>query len=127
MTGHVGGWPMTVFLDPGVPFYGGTYFPPEPGHGMPSFRMVMEAVVESWATQRERIRASAARIRDQLGAIGRLEPSTELLSPDLVRSAVGRLRTMATLATASSAERPRRTPPAALKRRWRTAWRTWCG
>ena len=87
---------MTVFLDPeGVPFYGGTYFPPEPRHGMPSFRMVMEAVVESWATQRERIRASAARIRDQLGAIGRLEPSTELLSPDLVRSAVGRLRTMA--------------------------------
>ena len=38
MTGH-GGWPLTVFLDPdGVPFYGGTYFPPEPRQGMPSFR-----------------------------------------------------------------------------------------
>ena len=49
MTGH-GGWPLTAFCDPeGVPFYGGTYFPPEPRHGMPSFRMVMEAVVESWA------------------------------------------------------------------------------
>ena len=67
MTGH-GGWPMTVFLDPeGVPFYGGTYFPPESRQGMPSFRMVMEAVVESWRSQRERIRASAAQIRDQLG------------------------------------------------------------
>ena len=67
MTGH-GGWPLTAFLDPeGVPFYGGTYFPPEPRQGMPSFRMVMEAVVESWSTQRERIRASAARIREQLG------------------------------------------------------------
>ncbi len=38
LTGH-GGWPMTVFLTPeGEPFYGGTYFPPEPRHGLPSFR-----------------------------------------------------------------------------------------
>src|SRR5689334_21971170 len=45
MTGH-GGWPMTVFCDPeGIPFYGGTYFPPEPRQGMPSFRMVLEAVL----------------------------------------------------------------------------------
>ena len=45
ISGH-GGWPMTVFLDPdGVPFYGGTYFPPDESRGMPSFRMVMEAVV----------------------------------------------------------------------------------
>src|SRR6266545_4419940 len=65
MTGH-GGWPLTAFLDPdGVPFYGGTYFPPEPRQGMPSLRMVMEAVVESWGTQRERIRAAARRIREQ--------------------------------------------------------------
>ncbi|HYX78793.1 MAG TPA: DUF255 domain-containing protein, partial [Solirubrobacterales bacterium] len=69
MTGH-GGWPLTAFMDPdGVPFYGGTYFPPEPRHGMPSFRMVLEAVAESWSTQRERIRASASRIREQLGAM----------------------------------------------------------
>src|SRR6188508_1974664 len=38
MTGQ-GGWPLSAFLDPdGVPFYGGTYFPPEPRQGMPSFR-----------------------------------------------------------------------------------------
>ena len=56
MTGQ-GGWPLTAFCDPeGVPFYGGTYFPPEPRHGMPSFTMVMEAVAQSWATQREQIR-----------------------------------------------------------------------
>ena len=55
MTGQ-GGWPLTAFFDPeGVPFYGGTYFPPEPRQGMPSFRMVMEAVAESWSSQRERI------------------------------------------------------------------------
>jgi uncharacterized protein YyaL (SSP411 family) len=115
MTGH-GGWPMTVFLDPeGVPFYGGTYFPPEARHGMPSFRMVMEAVVESWGGQREQIRASAARIRDQLGAIGRLEPSTELLSPDLVRSAIGRLREMADLRHGGFGGAPKFPPAAALE------------
>ena len=54
MTGQ-GGWPLTAFCDPeGVPFFGGTYFPPEPRQGMPSFPMVMEAVVRSWAGERER-------------------------------------------------------------------------
>ena len=49
MTGH-GGWPLTVFLDPdGVPFFGGTYFPPEQRHGMPSFRQVLEGVVRGVA------------------------------------------------------------------------------
>ena len=47
ITGH-GGWPMTMFLTPeGVPFYGGTYYPPEDRHGMPSFRRVMVSVVEA--------------------------------------------------------------------------------
>ncbi|HSS33605.1 MAG TPA: thioredoxin domain-containing protein, partial [Solirubrobacterales bacterium] len=78
MTGQ-GGWPMTVFLDPeGVPFYGGTYFPPDEGRGMPSFRMVMEAVVASFEGKREEIRERAATIRAQLGAIGAIEPDPEL-------------------------------------------------
>ena len=48
MTGQ-GGWPMTVFLTPdGEPFYGGTYFPPEPRHGLPSFRQVLDAIAEAW-------------------------------------------------------------------------------
>jgi uncharacterized protein len=95
ITGH-GGWPLTAFLDPdGVPFYGGTYFPPEPRQGMPSFRMVMEAIVQSWAQQREQIRAAAPRVRRQLSAIGRLQPSTELLDPAMVREAVAELRRQA--------------------------------
>ena len=116
MTGH-GGWPLTAFLDPeGVPFYGGTYFPPEPRQGMPSFRMVMEAVVESWSTQRERIRASAARIREQLGAIGRLEPSAEPLSPRAGRHrAVGRLRMMADMRHGGFGGAPKFPPAAALE------------
>ncbi len=48
LTGH-GGWPMTVFLTPeGEPFYGGTYFPPEPRHGLPSFRQILQAVAEAY-------------------------------------------------------------------------------
>ena len=49
MTGH-GGWPLTAFCDPdGVPFHCGTYFPPEPRQGMPSFLQVMEAVSQAWS------------------------------------------------------------------------------
>src|SRR3954451_15382429 len=74
ISGH-GGWPMTVFLDPdGVPFYGGTYFPPEESRGMPSFRMVMEAVVDAFETRREEIRERAPEVRRRLGAIGQVEP-----------------------------------------------------
>src|SRR5205085_191755 len=52
LTGH-GGWPMTVFLTPaGEPFFGGTYFPPEPRHGMPAFRQVLLAVSEAWRERR---------------------------------------------------------------------------
>ena len=48
MTGQ-GGWPMTCVLTPdGEPFFGGTYFPPEPRHGMPSFTQVLHAIAEAW-------------------------------------------------------------------------------
>ncbi len=74
-----GGWPMTVFLDPdGVPFYGGTYFPPDQSRGMPSFRMVMEAVVDAYETRREEIRERAAEVRSRLGAVGAVEPDPAL-------------------------------------------------
>ena len=66
-----GGWPMTVFLDPaGVPFYGGTYFPPDDSRGMPSFRMVMEAVLEAYRGQRDEIRERAATTVGTAGGAG---------------------------------------------------------
>jgi uncharacterized protein YyaL (SSP411 family) len=59
MTGH-GGWPMTVFLTPeGAPFFGGTYFPPEDRHGMPSFRRVLTSVADAYRDRREQVRRSA--------------------------------------------------------------------
>src|SRR5690606_19112100 len=51
-----GGWPMTVFLTPdGHPFHAGTYYPPEPRYGMPSFRQVMEAVVDVYQNKRDEV------------------------------------------------------------------------
>ncbi|HEX5762254.1 MAG TPA: thioredoxin domain-containing protein [Solirubrobacterales bacterium] len=92
MTGH-GGWPMTVFCDPdGVPFYGGTYFPPDESRGMPSFRMVMEAVVEAFHNRREELRARAPGTKSRLGAIGRIEPSEETPDARLLDAAVATLR-----------------------------------
>lgn len=58
-----GGWPMTVFLTPDAePFYFGTYFPPAPRHGMPSFRQVLAGVRQAWETRREEVGEVAGKI-----------------------------------------------------------------
>jgi uncharacterized protein YyaL (SSP411 family) len=91
MTGG-GGWPLTAFCDPdGVPFHCGTYFPPEPRGGMPSFRMVMEAVVAAWTSQRGEIAAAAGRTREQLGAIGRITARSDELDPAIPADATDAL------------------------------------
>jgi uncharacterized protein len=67
MTGQ-GGWPMSVFLTPdGDPFFGGTYFPPFPRYGMPSFRQLLESIARAWKEQREDIMANAGEIRQHIG------------------------------------------------------------
>jgi uncharacterized protein YyaL (SSP411 family) len=92
MSGH-GGWPMTVFCDPdGVPFYGGTYFPPDEGRGMPSFRMVMEAVVDAFEGRRDELRERAAETRARLGAVGAIEPSGDVPGAELLEAAIATLR-----------------------------------
>ena len=59
MTGH-GGWPMTVFAtQDDKPFFGGTYFPPEPSRGMPSFPQVLEAVAEAYRSRRDDLEEQA--------------------------------------------------------------------
>jgi uncharacterized protein YyaL (SSP411 family) len=67
MTGS-GGWPMSVFLTPdGAPFYGGTYFPDRPRHGMPSFSQVLEGVARAWSEQRGDVAAAGQRLVEALG------------------------------------------------------------
>ena len=115
MTGH-GGWPLTAFLDTeAVPFYGGTYFPPEQRQGMPSFRMVMEAVVQSWGTQREQIGEAAGQIRTQLGAVGRIEPTGEDPTRGTVEGAVSALRVAADMEHGGFGAAPKFPPASALE------------
>jgi hypothetical protein len=79
MTGQ-GGWPMTAFLTPaGQPFYAGTYFPPDPRHGMPSFRQVLEAVWQTWTQRRGDVDQAATSIAAELG---RQSPPAGTAAPD---------------------------------------------
>ena len=92
LTGQ-GGWPMTVFLTPdGRPFYGGTYFPPEPRHGLPSFRQVLEGVASAYAEKRADVIRSAAELVDAIERSGRRSPSREPLTGSLIEDAVRGLR-----------------------------------
>jgi uncharacterized protein YyaL (SSP411 family) len=115
MSGH-GGWPMTVFLDPeGVPFYGGTYFPPDESRGMPSFRMVMEAVVDAFERKREEIRERSAGTKARLGAIGVVEPDPEPPEARELEQAVERLGTAADMRHGGFGEAPKFPPASALE------------
>jgi uncharacterized protein len=92
MTGQ-GGWPLNVFCTPDqAPFYAGTYFPPVPTHGMPSWRQLLEAIVEAWTERREEIRQGAPRIVERLRGAALLEPSQEIMDPRLLAQAAAGLR-----------------------------------
>ncbi len=68
LTGQ-GGWPMSVFLTPdGRPFYGGTYFPDQPRHGMPSFRQVLSAIAQAWRERREDVEEAATAMATRVRA-----------------------------------------------------------
>jgi uncharacterized protein YyaL (SSP411 family) len=92
MTGR-GGWPLNVFLTPEqLPFYGGTYYPPEPRHGMPAWTQVLQAIAESWSERSEEIRAGGERLRERLSGGAQLQPSAEPIGVDALDAAVAALR-----------------------------------
>ena len=96
LTGH-GGWPLTVFLTPeGVPFFGGTYYPPEPRHGMPSFRQVLVGAQAAWRGRRRDVLEAGERIRELLlranvSPDGETPPAGEPLDPALPGRVLRRL------------------------------------
>ncbi|MGW8318227.1 MAG: thioredoxin domain-containing protein [Candidatus Promineifilaceae bacterium] len=88
MTGQ-GGWPMTVVLTPeGRPFYGGTYYPPVPRFGMPSFRQVLASVARAWEERRGEIVDSAGQITAHISRHPALNARSEKLRPELLGQAV---------------------------------------
>jgi len=87
MTGH-GGWPLTVFLTPeGVPFYGGTYFPPVDRHGLPAFPRVLRAVAEAYRTRRQEIERAGRELVAHLRAMNTWQPSDRDVTPEVLDAA----------------------------------------
>ncbi|MEJ7624369.1 MAG: thioredoxin domain-containing protein [Pyrinomonadaceae bacterium] len=88
MTTGRGGWPMNVFLTPDKrPFYGGTYFPPTPRHGMPSWRQMLESIAEAYRERRDELEKSANEMVGELRRMSIVEPAAGSLSTDILDSA----------------------------------------
>ncbi len=92
MTGH-GGWPLNVFVTHDqVPFYAGTYFPPEPRRGMPSWPMVLRGVADAWLSKRAEIHEQDGATAARLAGAARLQRAEGPLSPAILDDAVAELR-----------------------------------
>jgi uncharacterized protein len=92
LSGH-GGWPMTVFLTPaGEPFFGGTYFPPERRHGLPSFRDVLVAVSDAYRERRDDVSRQAAALVQAVQTQSEQRPSADPLTSGVLHEAVRVLR-----------------------------------
>ncbi|MEE9544779.1 MAG: thioredoxin domain-containing protein, partial [Rhodospirillales bacterium] len=87
LMGKQGGWPLTMFLTPdGEPFWGGTYFPPTPRHGLPAFADVLSYVAGIFRRQKEKVRGNVSAIRQAMSELAR-PAATEALSMDLIDKA----------------------------------------
>ncbi len=92
MTGR-GGWPLNAFLTPaGVPYYTGTYFPPEPRSGMPSWSQVVIGVANAWHEQRAEIEETGRQILPRLAGAASLAPADGDMDPASLDRAVDVLR-----------------------------------
>ena len=91
MTGH-GGWPMTMFLTPeGVPFYGGTYFPPEDRYNMPGFPRVLMSVAEAYRSQPDQVAHTSTTMLGELRRFGLAQPSRDVLTAELLDDSFRRI------------------------------------
>jgi uncharacterized protein YyaL (SSP411 family) len=114
MTGS-GGWPLNVFLTPEqVPFYAGTYFPPQPRMGMPSWHQVLEAVAHAWQEKRDEIRAGGSRVAERLRGGALLRRSPEPLQAAALDAAVESLRSSYDAANGGFGSAPKFPPASAL-------------
>lgn len=88
MTTGRGGWPMNVFLTPEkLPFFGGTYFPPSPRYGMPSWKQILISISEAFRERRDELQESAEHIVSELKKMSVVEPAAGSLSPEMLDAA----------------------------------------
>ncbi len=116
MTG-AGGWPMSVFLTPrGRPFFGGTYFPDTPRHGMPSFRQVLEGVRRAWTEDRASVEQAGGRLVQALLEAQATAPSAGGLPPaEVLTQAAGALDASFDAADGGWGRAPRFPQPMAIE------------
>lgn len=98
MTGQ-GGWPMTVFLTPeGAPFYGGTYFPPEDRHDLPSFKRLLLAIAQIWNERRDEALEQASKLLEHIDISSKAPSRDDPLTGELLdRAAASILRSLDTV------------------------------
>ena len=93
LMGEHGGWPLTMFLTPdGEPFWGGTYFPPEPRWGRPGFPQILEAISNAYGSDREKVTKNVVALREALQRLGRPERGGAIAPDQLDRIAERLLR-----------------------------------
>jgi hypothetical protein len=91
MTGQ-GGWPMTMFLTPeGVPFYGGTYFPPADRYNMPGFPRILMSVAEAYRSQHDQVTSTATAMLGELRRFGLADESRAMLTTEILDGAFRRI------------------------------------
>ncbi|HVC54353.1 MAG TPA: thioredoxin domain-containing protein [Stellaceae bacterium] len=91
LMGEQGGWPLTMFLTPaGEPFWGGTYFPPEPRWGRPGFAQILSAIGDAYHGQRDTVLKNVAALREGLARLGRPQSGGDI-APDLFDRVAERL------------------------------------
>ncbi len=87
-----GGWPMSVFLTPdGQPFYGGTYYPPEPRYGMPSFTQILHSVADAYEKRRGEVLGQAMRLTEALQRSAFIRAQETEIGTELLDEAVAQL------------------------------------
>jgi uncharacterized protein len=91
--GEGGGWPLSVFLTPGLtPFYAGTYFPPKDMYGRPSFKRLLASVAEAWNGKRDQLNEVGRQVAEALRATGNPDGAGGELTPAILENAARMLR-----------------------------------
>ena len=115
LTGQ-GGWPMTVFVDHGGrPFFAGTYYPPQPRHGLPSFRQLLAAISEAWRDRRDEVESAGGRIAEALATQRTVEAGPAAPDADDLATAVDLLARDADLARGGFGGAPKFPPSMVLE------------
>ena len=88
-----GGWPMSLFLTPDLkPFYGGTYFPPQDRHQLPSFKRILMSVAQAWRERRAEVVQGANSLTDAVQLAVRLEPGAGTLDETVLKHALEQIK-----------------------------------